>query len=275
MILTIVSRCLTIIAVCYWATATASSLYHQAPGDQKQNRERSSGKSIEPEPSLLSDEEIAEARKRLEQLGYWIRTDVTDPEEARKDSSFRHAMIAFQKVECRPLTGSLTSEELIALRAAQKPRALEQGIPHIEVDLSRQILFLVNCAGADLKVLPVSSGSGELFTEGGITRRAITPAGRFKIYRKIEKWRKSPLGLLYYPNYINEGVAIHGAPSVPPYPASHGCIRIPMFAAREFSAMTPLGLPVIVYDQLSLEIFDMEYLLQSSHSSESSSGRKN
>ena len=42
--------------------------------------------------------------------------------------------------------------------------------------------------------------------------------------------------------------AIHGSLSVPAYPASHGCVRIPMFAAREFSEMAPIGTPVIVYD---------------------------
>jgi len=50
---------------------------------------------------------------------------------------------------------------------------------------------------------------------------------------------------------FTEGIAIHGNPSVPVYPASHGCIRIPMFAAKEFSQMTPVGTPVIVYDELS------------------------
>jgi lipoprotein-anchoring transpeptidase ErfK/SrfK len=89
-----------------------------------------------------------------------------------------------------------------------------------------------------------------LFIEGGVTRRAITPTGRFKVTRKIEGWRKSPLGLLYYPNYIYDGIAIHGNPSVPARPASHGCIRIPMFAAEEFSQIAVIGMEVIVYDDI-------------------------
>jgi len=43
-------------------------------------------------------------------------------------------------------------------------------------------------------------------------------------------------------------VAIHGNPSVPARPASHGCIRIPMFASREFSEIADIGMVVIVYD---------------------------
>ena len=65
--------------------------------------------------------------------------------------------------------------------------------------------------------------------------------------RKIAGWRKSPLGLLYYPNYFH-GIAIHGNPAVPTFPASHICIRIPMFASKEFSVMAKAGMIVLVHD---------------------------
>jgi N-acetylmuramoyl-L-alanine amidase len=191
----------------------------------------------------LSEQEISEGRELLDQLGYWVNVDV-----AGTDVSLRHALIAFQKIEDRERTGVLTLQELEALRVAQTPQALETGYPHIEIDLHRQVLFVVEVAGVPLRILPISSGSGEFFTEGGVTRQAITPTGRFKIYRKIEGWRKSPLGLLYYPNYIYGGIAIHGNPSVPANPASHGCIRIPMFASREISEIATIGMVVIVYD---------------------------
>jgi N-acetylmuramoyl-L-alanine amidase len=190
----------------------------------------------------LSAIEISEARELLNQLGYWV-----DPDAKRNDASLRHALIAFQKIEGRNRIGVLTREELEALRVAREPQTLETGYPHIEVDLHRQVLFVVDVAGVPLRILPISSGSGEFFTEGGDTRQAITPTGRFKVDRKIEGWRKSPLGSLYYPNYFYYGVAIHGNPSVPSRPASHGCIRIPMFAAREFSGIATIGMVVIVY----------------------------
>ena len=87
----------------------------------------------------------------------------------------------------------------------------------------------------------------------GWTRRAVTPTGRFTVSHKIAGWRKSPLGLLYYPVYFLSGIAIHGNPLVPLYPASHGCIRIPMFAAKEFSEMMPVGTTVIVHDGNAIE----------------------
>jgi lipoprotein-anchoring transpeptidase ErfK/SrfK len=52
---------------------------------------------------------------------------------------------------------------------------------------------------------------------------------------------------MYYPVYIVGGIAIHGSPSVPRSPASHGCIRIPMYAAKAFHDSTPVGTPVHVY----------------------------
>ena len=127
------------------------------------------------------------------------------------------------------------------------PGVRETGYAHVEINLTRQRLFVVDDSGRVVKTLPVSSGSGRWFTSEGRRRRAITPSGAFTVYRKIAGWRKSPLGLLYYPNYIIEGVAIHGSRSVPSRPASHGCIRIPMSAAKEFSEMTPIGTIVLVY----------------------------
>ncbi len=132
-------------------------------------------------------------------------------------------------------------------RAGRPPGPRETAYAHIEINLSRQRLFVVDSAGHVVKTLPVSSGSGKWFTSEGRTRRAITPTGRFTVFRKIAGWHESPLGMLYYPNYITQGVAIHGSPSVPSRPVSHGCIRIPMSAAKDFSARTPIGTVVVVY----------------------------
>ena len=90
---------------------------------------------------------------------------------------------------------------------------------HIEIDKARQILMVVRDGRAVL-VSPVSTGGGY-----------CTPEGRFAIIRKIPGYDPSPLGVLYKPMYFYGGYAIHGNPSVPPYPASHGCVRVPNFVA--------------------------------------------
>jgi hypothetical protein len=193
--------------------------------------------------SVPYSEEILEAEQLLSDLGYW-----TGPIDGVFDSGTRHALIAFQKVSARKRTGRLTPGELKALEEASSPLPLEVGEPHIEVDLHRQVLFMVDSTGTVSHILPISSGNEKLYKDEGETKKAHTPRGRFKVVRKINGWRKSTLGLLYYPNYLVGGIAIHGNPSVPAHPSSHGCIRIPMFAAKEFSEMTPIGTPVLVHD---------------------------
>ncbi|HEY7181379.1 MAG TPA: L,D-transpeptidase family protein [Blastocatellia bacterium] len=225
------------------ANAGVAQPGRQSPDRQSEDQQSSPAPKSKRQARTLSGREISEARELLNQLGYWVTLGAKG-----NDASLRQALIAFQKIEGRNPTGVWTVDELEALRGAQKPRAFETGYPHIEVDLHRQVLFIVDAHGVDLRILPISSASGEFFTQGGDTRQAITPTGRFKVYHKVEGWRKSPLGLLYYPNYIHYGIAIHGNPSVPTRPASHGCIRIPMFAAREFSKIASIGMVVIVYD---------------------------
>jgi lipoprotein-anchoring transpeptidase ErfK/SrfK len=142
----------------------------------------------------------------------------------------------------------ITCDSRAALRGRPSPVPRETGYAHVEVDLSRQQLLVVDVSGCVVNVLPVSSGSRRWFTSEGITRQAITPTGRFTVVRKITGWRESSLGMLYYPNYITEsGIAIHGSSSVPSRPASHGCIRIPMSAAKAFSDVAPIGTVVLVY----------------------------
>ena len=190
----------------------------------------------------LSSQEKLEAEQRLWDLGYWA-----GPVDGRFDSASRHALIAFQKVERRARTGNLTVNELNALRTASPPTPRFGPYGHVEIDLKRQVLFVIDETGAVLRILPVSTGNGELYMDHGQVHRARTPTGTFKVFRKIKGWRLSSLGLLYYPNYIHNGIAIHGSPSVPTRPSSHGCIRVPMFAAKELSSLLPVETEVVIY----------------------------
>jgi N-acetylmuramoyl-L-alanine amidase len=191
----------------------------------------------------LSLEERLEAEQSLSSLGYW-----TGPVDGDFDVGSRHALIAFQKVEGRQRTGKLTKDELQAMRTATRPFPRSTGYAHFEIDLTRQVLFIVDATGSITHILPVCTGNEKPYMDHGQTHRAHTPTGTFKVLRKIAGWRRSSLGLLYYPSYIHEGIAIHGSPAMPVYPASHGCIRIPMFAAEELSEMTAIGTEVIIYE---------------------------
>lgn len=193
----------------------------------------------------LTRAQTREAERHLSELGYW-----TGAVDGRFDPATRSALIAFQKWEGRPATGQLTLDELEAIRRSDFPKAREPGYAHIEVDLDRQVLLLINEEGS-VRVLPVSTGNGKPFMDEGQTSVAYTPRGRFIVYDKTAGWEKGYLGSMYYSNYISGGVAIHGSPNVPIQPASHGCIRIPMFAAREMSKLLHLGTIVLVYDKVS------------------------
>ncbi|HJP90774.1 MAG TPA: L,D-transpeptidase family protein [Pyrinomonadaceae bacterium] len=189
--------------------------------------------------------EIREAERRLAELGYW-----TGPIDGRFDVATKAALITFQKWEGRPTTARLTRDELEAIRTSAPPKAREQGYEHVEVDLDRQVLLIVDDQDR-VRVLSVSTGTGKSFVYDGQTSIAYTPRGRFVVYEKGVGWEDNVFGSMYYANYISGGIAIHGSYNVPPQPASHGCIRIPMFAAREMSRLMKLGTIVLVYDKVS------------------------
>ena len=186
---------------------------------------------------------VYEAETRLAELGYWIVKA-----DGIKDASTKHAVAAFQKVEGRKRTGVLNEKEFAAMRASSRPAAKFPGAAHIEVDIARQVLFLVDDAGRVARILPVSTGTDEKYFSEGKWEIAHTPHGEFKITRQIFGIRRAPLGNLYYPNYFFSGAAIHGSASIPVFPASHGCVRIPNFAAKEFQTLISIGMPVIIYD---------------------------
>ena len=188
----------------------------------------------------LKRAELKEAESRLSEMGY--RTGRVNTQQA---------LVIFQKWEGRKITGRLNRSELEAIRNATAPRPKDAGYKHVEVDLDRQVLLLTDDDGAVKTILPVSTGSGKHYKEKLMSGLAYTPRGRFKIYNKLEGWRKSPLGLLYYPNYFSDGLAIHGNPEVPHSPQSHGCVRIPMSAAKEISERLPVGTIVLIYDAQS------------------------
>ena len=194
----------------------------------------------------LKRAELKEAESRLRDMGFR-----TGPVDGVIDSDTQQALVTFQKWEGRKLTGRLTRAEFNAIRDATPPQPRDPGYKHVEVDLDRQVLLLTDDDGAVTTILPVSTGSGEQYKEKSMSGLAYTPRGRFKIYGKIEGWRKSPLGLLYYPNYFSDGLAIHGNPEVPHTPRSHGCVRIPMSAAKEMSERLEIGTIVLIYDSQS------------------------
>jgi lipoprotein-anchoring transpeptidase ErfK/SrfK len=189
---------------------------------------------------------VLEIEQLLNDLGYWIvKVD------GRSDDSTRQAILAFQKVEGRKRTGVMSAADMAALRSAARPVAkYPQGPAHVEVDISRQVLFYVGGDGTVDRILSVSTGNEKKYFDQGEWQTAHTTRGNFKVQWKYNGVRKASLGDLYYPSYFNGGIAVHGSPSIPPYPASHGCVRVPRFAEKAIYKMMPVGTPVMVYDRI-------------------------
>jgi lipoprotein-anchoring transpeptidase ErfK/SrfK len=75
-----------------------------------------------------------------------------------------------------------------------------------------------------------------------------TPTGTFRISQKDVDHHSSIYDnapMPFYMRLTNYGVGLHGG-FIPGYPASHGCIRLPLGMARELYEHTQFGTPVTV-----------------------------
>lgn len=157
------------------------------------------------------------------------------------------AVYAFQKLYGMERTGTFRTQDWLLLDLEIKGPGPGPEPDRVEVDLSRQLLFLIE-ANEVTGVFPVSSANGGSYRNAsGRTIRASTPEGRFTFQRNRGGWWESYLGFLYRPYYFYGGYAIHGSSSVPPFPASHGCVRVHIEDMDFLAARLSLGMPVYLY----------------------------
>ena len=166
--------------------------------------------------------------QRLRDLDYHV---------PRPNRGFDHrtadAVLAFHKVQGMNRSrsvGRATWRRLSDPRLPS-PRSRASNV-HVEIDQSKQVLYVVRQGEID-DIVHTSTGAG------GATRDGV-----FHVFRKIAGY--SP-NRLYYPSYFDGGRAVHGWPQVPTYPASHGCARVPYWAAKYLHALMGLGMEVRVY----------------------------
>jgi peptidoglycan hydrolase-like protein with peptidoglycan-binding domain len=151
----------------------------------------------------------------------------------RTDSIFGadtlEAVYAVQKLAGLPRTGSMSAATWLALGRDKLPRPRLRG-NYIEVDKTKQVLYVVRNSKVTL-IVPVSTGA-----------TGNTPVGLFHVYSKV------PGGaVMYYSNYFTGAFAIHGYVVVPPYPASHGCVRVPMWVAIRLYSLIPPYTRVLIH----------------------------
>jgi peptidoglycan hydrolase-like protein with peptidoglycan-binding domain len=151
------------------------------------------------------------------------------------DASTGRAVVAYRKMRGWSRFGVASGDVmrgLLAGRGRFKPRHPEHG-KHVEADLSRQVLALMNGRKV-YRIYTVSSG------------KASTPTvlGRFRVYSK--QIGTNALGMVDTSYFIG-GYAIHGYHDVPTFPASHGCLRVPIPNAFSIYSWLRLGDRVDVY----------------------------
>ncbi|HEU5004047.1 MAG TPA: peptidoglycan-binding protein [Actinomycetota bacterium] len=186
-------------------------------------------------------------QQRLANLSYMV-----GPVDGNYGAAMSYAVTAFQKVEGLPRTGVVDALTRSAMQTAGVPAPAYAAPPdHIEVDIAHQVMLIVD-NGQVTATVAVSTGTDKKFTEKDSPgpHKAVTPNGVFSVLWKHNGWWTSPLGQMYKPSFIDDslGIAIHGYPEVPPQPASHGCIRVPMpFADAIYAHDTSVGLTVFVH----------------------------
>ncbi|MBW3615476.1 MAG: L,D-transpeptidase family protein, partial [Actinobacteria bacterium] len=184
---------------------------------------------------------VATLQARLHELGYWV------PVDGRFSATTTQALYALQKAAGIPRTGQFDAPTARALDERVLPTPRTTSGYGVEIDKSRQLLMLVS-NGRIVRVFNTSTGNGARYRSGSGTAIAHTPEGSFSVLRQINGLRISELGQLFRPKYFTGGYAIHGSPSIPPYPASHGCVRVSNAAINFLwdSGEMPIGTPVLV-----------------------------
>jgi N-acetylmuramoyl-L-alanine amidase len=169
---------------------------------------------------LALERRLAALRHVLRSVNRYYGTDTYD------------AVLAFQKVHGMGRTGQVTRGVWRVLGRAHIPKAHVPKGTHVEVSKTLQVLYEVR-RGRVAKVMHVSTGA-----------TGNTPVGKWHIYGKVPGLNSHGM---YYSNFFTGAFAIHGYASVPPWPASHGCVRTPMWYAPGFYTRWAIGATVYIF----------------------------
>jgi peptidoglycan hydrolase-like protein with peptidoglycan-binding domain len=154
------------------------------------------------------------------------------------DDGTSRAVLAFRKTNGMGRDGYALKQVYATLMRGEGayklryPNAGENG-KHVEFDWSRQVLVLAR-GGKPYRTYHTSSGA------------PATPTvfGSYRFYLKTPG--TNSLGMVHAAYFIG-GYAIHGYKSVPTYPASHGCLRVPIPNALSIFNWIDIGDPIFTY----------------------------
>src|SRR5215472_2793683 len=133
-----------------------------------------------------------------------------------------------------------TDTDASGLRAGEyiwRPELAPSGEMSMVIDLSRQRAY-VRRDGVCIGVTTVSTGKPGYETPTG--DYSVTEKQRF---HRSNRYDNAPMP--YMQRLTDYGMALHGG-HLPGYPASHGCIRLPLGFARELFKESTMGMPVTI-----------------------------
>jgi hypothetical protein len=152
------------------------------------------------------------------------------------DAATSRAVLAFRKLTNRSRVYRADRDVFKGLlngEGAFKVRYPGDG-KHVEGDLTHQVLALIKPGGHVYRIYPTASGAPG----------TPTVLGRFHVYSQTPGTNAKGM---VYSSYFIRGYAIHGYATVPSYPASHGCMRVPIPDAIAIFKWLNLGDGVDVY----------------------------
>ena len=143
-----------------------------------------------------------------------------------------HAVVAFQGWSGLARDGIAGPLTLGALARARPPTPWSRATG-FEIHIPQQVLLLVR-DGHVQRSIHVSTGAG-----------GSTPVGHFRVYsREPMSWSAPFRVWMPMAQYFDRGYAMHEFASVPAYPASHGCVRVPGTEARTVWQFGAIGMRV-------------------------------
>ena len=220
----------------------------------------------------MAGDDVERLQQRLTELAF-----DPGPVDGYYGGLTRQAVWAFEKlvmgVPRSQATGQVTPEmwSLMQDPIQVKPRRAGGSSDHVEIYLPEQVMVIFH---ADAPALVTHVSSGKQNPDGTpyeyaedvtidtdelgnplpepitkpIRGLAYTPPGVFQAGREVEGERNGPLGGMWDPVYINQGIAIHGANNVPLEPASHGCIRVSRHLGPIVQDLIDRGDVVFIWD---------------------------
>ena len=164
-----------------------------------------------------------------------VREGFASPVTGYYDDATSRAVLAFRKTNGLGRDGYALKQIFAMLMRGEgsyRLRYPDSG-KHVEFDWSRQVLVLAR-GGRPYRTYHTSSG----------TPATPTVFGSYRFY--LQTPGTNSKGMVHSSYFIG-GYAIHGYPSVPNYPASHGCLRVPIANALSIFNWIDIGDPIFTY----------------------------